>query len=83
MGVLSDSSMATELGSGGAVIQTQVQPGSKAHAFDAPPLYHGKVSGMLWVLWKGQGGHGGCPGVELRFLAEVEDGEVEKTWLGS
>lgn len=63
--MLSDSSMATELGSGRAVIQTQVQPGSKAHAFDAPPLYHPKISGMLsvgfvkgtgWTWWLCWGG---------------------------
>ena len=47
--VLSDSSMARELASGRAVIQIQVQPGSKTHAFDAPPLGCPKISRMLSV----------------------------------
>ena len=77
--VLSDSPMATELGSGRAVIQIQVQPGSKAHAFDAPPLCCPNISGMLsvcfvegtewtrWLSWGAAevaGGGGGWRGRE-------------------
>lgn len=77
--MLSDSSMARELASGRAVIQIQVQPGSKAHAFDSPPLCCPKISGMLsvcfvegtgwtrWLSWGGAevaGGGGGWQGWE-------------------